>query len=170
MKRRIAILLSVLMVFSSVASISAATDDEIEKRIDKIMEEDLRYYREGRDYGREKSASGFLGFAGGANAAAAVEEYDSVEYEDGADYDMAESSNEDVYAEAAAPEAGQIPVEIPASSAEKPAAGQEDPSASRRMVVLILCAAALVILTLAAILKPVLRKKQVRKKKDELEY
>ena len=108
MKRRIAILLSVLMVFSSVASISAATDDEIEKRIDKIMEEDLRYYREGRDYGREKSASGFLGFAGGANAAAAVEEYDSIEYEDGADYAMAESSNEDVYAEAAAPEAGSI--------------------------------------------------------------
>ena len=38
------------------------------------------------------------------------------------------------------------------------------------MVVLILCAAALVILTLAAILKPTLRKKQVREKKDKLKY
>ena len=71
---------------------------------------------------------------------------------------------------ASAPEGNQIPVEIPASSAQKPATVQEDTSSSRRMVVLILCAAALVILTLAAILKPVLRKKQGRVKKDELEY
>lgn len=71
---------------------------------------------------------------------------------------------------ALAPEGGQIPVEIPSSTAQTPADGQEDPAASRRMVVLILCAAALVILTLAAILKPTLRKKQVREKKDKLKY
>ena len=64
----------------------------------------------------------------------------------------------------------QTPVEIPASSAQKPADGEEDPAGTRRMVVLLLLAAALVILTLAAILKPVLRKKQRRAKKDELEY
>ena len=71
---------------------------------------------------------------------------------------------------ALAPEGGQIPVEIPSSTAQTPADGQEDPAASRRRGVLILCAAALVILTLAAILKPTLRKKQVREKKDKLKY
>ena len=67
-------------------------------------------------------------------------------------------------------EGGQIPVEIPSSSVQTPAAGQEDSAASRRMVVLILCAAALVILTLAAILKPTLRKKQDREKREKLKY
>ena len=101
MKRRIAILLSVLMVFSSVASISAATDDEIEKRIDKIMEEDLRYYREGRDYGQE--SSNFLGLFGasGSAKAASAEEYSVAESEDGAaDYAVEASASADAYTEA----------------------------------------------------------------------
>lgn len=101
MKRRIAILLSVLMVFSSVASISAATDDEIEKRIDKIMEEDLRYYREGRDYGQE--SSNFLGLFGasGSAKAASAEEYAVAESEDGAeDYAVEASASADAYTEA----------------------------------------------------------------------
>ncbi len=101
MKRRIAILLSVLMVFSSVASISAATDDEIEKRIDKIMEEDLRYYREGRDYGQE--SSNFLGLFGasGSAKAASAEEYSVAESEDGAaDYAVEANASADAYTEA----------------------------------------------------------------------
>lgn len=101
MKRRIAILLSVLMVFSSVASISAATDDEIEKRIDKIMEEDLRYYREGRDYGQE--SSNFLGLFGasGSAKAASAEEYAVAESEDGAaDYAVEANASADAYTEA----------------------------------------------------------------------
>ena len=69
-----------------------------------------------------------------------------------------------------AQEDGQIPMEIPSSTAQTPAAGQTDSAASRRLVVLILCAAALVILILAAILKPTLRKKQEREKREKLKY